>query len=98
MKWEPGDEIERTRFFRRVVYGPDLDSCHLWVGALVALVILAALVVLVTLIALVALFTGLVLALGLLTPVLAVDNGLNTLAGWIGSSRRAPSRAMSTSN
>lgn len=34
MKWEPGDEIERTRFFRRVVYGPDLDSCHLWVGAL----------------------------------------------------------------
>ncbi len=29
---------------------------------------------------------GLVLALGLLTPVLAIDNGLNTLAGWIGSS------------
>lgn len=34
MRWEPGDEIERTRFFQRVVYGPDLDSCHLWVGAL----------------------------------------------------------------
>jgi iron(III) transport system permease protein len=29
---------------------------------------------------------GLVLALGLLTPVLAVDNGLNTLAGWMGRS------------
>ena len=29
---------------------------------------------------------GLVLALGLLTPVLAIDNGLNTLAGWMGSS------------
>lgn len=28
---------------------------------------------------------GLVLALGLLTPTLAIDNGLNTLAGWIGS-------------
>ena len=27
---------------------------------------------------------GLVLALGLLTPVLAIDNGLNTLAGWMG--------------
>ena len=27
---------------------------------------------------------GLVLALGLLTPVLAIDNGLNTLAGWLG--------------
>ena len=26
--------IERTRFFRRVVYGPAPDSCHLWVGAL----------------------------------------------------------------
>ena len=34
MRWEPGDEIERTRFFQRVVYGPDLDSCHLRVGAL----------------------------------------------------------------
>ncbi|TWH52608.1 hypothetical protein L612_002000000190 [Rhodococcus rhodochrous J38] len=34
MRWEPGDEIERTRFFQRVMYGPDLDSCHLWVGAL----------------------------------------------------------------
>ena len=29
---------------------------------------------------------GLVLALGLLTPVLAIDNGLNTLAGWLGRS------------
>jgi iron(III) transport system permease protein len=29
---------------------------------------------------------GLVLALGLLTPVLAVDNGLNTLSGWLGHS------------
>jgi iron(III) transport system permease protein len=29
---------------------------------------------------------GLVLALGLLTPVLAVDNALNTLAGWMGHS------------
>ena len=29
---------------------------------------------------------GLVLALGLLTPVLAIDNGLNTLAGWMGRS------------
>jgi iron(III) transport system permease protein len=29
---------------------------------------------------------GLVLALGLLTPVLAVDNGLNALAAWIGRS------------
>lgn len=29
---------------------------------------------------------GLVLALGLLTPVLAIDNASNTLAGWIGSS------------
>jgi iron(III) transport system permease protein len=29
---------------------------------------------------------GLVLALGLLAPVLAVDNGLNALAGWIGHS------------
>jgi iron(III) transport system permease protein len=29
---------------------------------------------------------GLVLALGLLTPILAIDNGLNTLAGWIGRS------------
>ena len=29
---------------------------------------------------------GLVLALGLLTPVLAIDNGLNALAGWIGRS------------
>lgn len=29
---------------------------------------------------------GLVLALGLLTPLLAFDNGLNTLAGWIGGS------------
>jgi iron(III) transport system permease protein len=29
---------------------------------------------------------GLVLALGLLTPVLAVDNGLNALAGWMGRS------------
>ncbi|MEH2512078.1 iron(III) transport system permease protein [Nitrobacteraceae bacterium AZCC 1564] len=28
---------------------------------------------------------GLVLALGLLPPLLAVDNGLNTLAGWIGN-------------
>jgi iron(III) transport system permease protein len=27
---------------------------------------------------------GLVLALGLLTPVLAIDNALNTLAGWMG--------------
>ena len=27
---------------------------------------------------------GLVLALGLLTPVLAIDNGLNALAGWFG--------------
>lgn len=27
---------------------------------------------------------GLVLALGLLTPVLAIDGGLNTLAGWLG--------------
>lgn len=34
MRWEPGDEIERTRFFQRVVYGPDLDFCHLWVGPL----------------------------------------------------------------
>ncbi len=34
MRWEPGDEIERTRFFQRVVYGPDLDFCRLWVGAL----------------------------------------------------------------
>ncbi|MDI1266926.1 MAG: iron ABC transporter permease [bacterium] len=31
---------------------------------------------------------GLVLALGLLTPVLAIDNSLNTLAGWLG--RAAP--------
>ncbi|MDP3693878.1 iron ABC transporter permease [Bradyrhizobium sp.] len=29
---------------------------------------------------------GLVLALGLLTPVLAIDNGLNTVAGWLGRS------------
>ena len=29
---------------------------------------------------------GLVLALGLLAPVLAVDNGLNALAGWMGRS------------
>ncbi len=29
---------------------------------------------------------GLVLALGLLTPVLAIDNGVNTLAGWLGHS------------
>jgi iron(III) transport system permease protein len=29
---------------------------------------------------------GLVLALGLLTPVLAIDNGLNTIAGWMGRS------------
>jgi iron(III) transport system permease protein len=29
---------------------------------------------------------GLVLALGLLTPVLAIDNALNTLAGWMGRS------------
>ncbi len=29
---------------------------------------------------------GLVLALGLLTPVLAVDNAMNTLAGWMGQS------------
>jgi iron(III) transport system permease protein len=29
---------------------------------------------------------GLVLALGLLTPVLAIDNGLNALAGWMGRS------------
>jgi iron(III) transport system permease protein len=29
---------------------------------------------------------GLVLALGLLSPVLAIDNGLNTLAGWMGRS------------
>jgi iron(III) transport system permease protein len=29
---------------------------------------------------------GLVLALGLLTPVLAIDNGLNTIAGWLGRS------------
>ena len=29
---------------------------------------------------------GLVLALGLLTPVLAVDNGLNAVAGWMGRS------------
>jgi iron(III) transport system permease protein len=29
---------------------------------------------------------GLVLALGLLTPVLAIDSGLNTLAGWLGGS------------
>lgn len=34
MRWEPGDAIERSRFFRRVVYGPAPDSCHLWVGAL----------------------------------------------------------------
>ena len=27
---------------------------------------------------------GLVLALGLLTPVLAIDNGLSALAGWLG--------------
>ena len=27
---------------------------------------------------------GLVLALGLLTPVLAIDNGLNAFAGWLG--------------
>ena len=29
---------------------------------------------------------GLVLALGLLTPVLAIDNGLNAVAGWLGRS------------
>ena len=29
---------------------------------------------------------GLVLALGLLTPVLAIDNGLSALAGWMGRS------------
>ena len=29
---------------------------------------------------------GLVLALGLLAPLLAIDNGLNTLAGWLGNS------------
>lgn len=29
---------------------------------------------------------GLVLALGLLAPLLAIDNGLNALAGWLGSS------------
>jgi len=29
---------------------------------------------------------GLVLALGLLTPVLAIDNGLSALAGWLGRS------------
>ena len=29
---------------------------------------------------------GLVLAIGLLAPLLAVDNALNTLAGWLGSS------------
>jgi iron(III) transport system permease protein len=29
---------------------------------------------------------GLVLALGLLAPLLAIDNGLNTLAGWLGRS------------
>jgi iron(III) transport system permease protein len=29
---------------------------------------------------------GLVLALGLLTPVLAIDNGLNIVAGWMGRS------------
>jgi iron(III) transport system permease protein len=29
---------------------------------------------------------GLVLALGLLAPLLAIDNGMNTLAGWLGSS------------
>ena len=29
---------------------------------------------------------GLVLALGLLTPVLAIDNGLNAVAGWLGHS------------
>ena len=29
---------------------------------------------------------GLVLALGLLTPVLAIDNALNTVAGWLGRS------------
>jgi iron(III) transport system permease protein len=29
---------------------------------------------------------GLVLALGLLTPVLAIDNGLNVVAGWMGRS------------
>lgn len=29
---------------------------------------------------------GLVLALGLLAPLLAIDNGLNTLAGWLGHS------------
>lgn len=29
---------------------------------------------------------GLVLALGLLTPVLAIDNGLNAIAGWLGRS------------
>ena len=27
---------------------------------------------------------GLVLALGLLAPLLAIDNGLNALAGWLG--------------
>jgi len=31
--------------------------------------------------------TGLVLALGLLTPLLAIDNGLNALAGWLGRSQ-----------
>ena len=30
---------------------------------------------------------GLVLALGLLTPVLAIDNGLSTIAGWFGRSQ-----------
>ena len=30
---------------------------------------------------------GLVLALGLLTPLLAIDNGLNALAGWLGRSQ-----------
>ena len=29
---------------------------------------------------------GLVLALGLLTPVLAIDHSLNALAGWAGQS------------
>ncbi len=29
---------------------------------------------------------GLVLALGMLTPVLAIDNGLNAVAGWLGRS------------
>jgi iron(III) transport system permease protein len=29
---------------------------------------------------------GLVLALGLLAPLLAIDNGMNTLAGWLGHS------------